>query len=125
MRAAGRFLMAIAVIHFLFGVGFGLGRILEIARDGAFNAVDSHPHRQLIFWFVVFAVPLYLLGLLVSWIGSQRERAPAWLGWSLLAFGLVGAFLMPVSGFWLVIAPAVLLLRRAARRVSSAAPEVV
>ncbi len=70
-RTAGRLLLAIGVIHFLFGIWFCRGPLLDIARDGFWNAVDTDRHRQLAFWFIAFAVPLYLLGLLLSWIGSR------------------------------------------------------
>jgi hypothetical protein len=51
-----------------------------------------------------------ILGALVRWAPARTGTLPAFLGWSLLAFGLFGAILMPVSGFWAVLPQAVLML---------------
>jgi len=38
-------------------------------------------------------------------------RPPPWLGWHVFALAVAGAALMPVSGFWLILAPGALLVR--------------
>ena len=61
---------------------------------------------------------LVLLGALVHWAQARTATLPAFLGWSLLAFGAAGAILVPVSGFWALLPPAGLTLavsRRPAR----------
>ncbi len=112
-RIAGRAIMAIAVIHLLFGLVVFRESLAGIAGGGFWNAVDSYPGRPLAFWFVVFAFPVFLAGLLIARMGGRDETPPAWLGWSILVFTLVLCVLMPVSGGWLMFVPAALLIRDA------------
>lgn len=83
-KLAGRLVMAIAVIHFLFGFWFGRTTLAAIARDGFWNAVDPDPRRQLVFWFVTFSIPFFFLGGLLAGMGPRGEAPPRWLGWSVL-----------------------------------------
>jgi hypothetical protein len=66
---------------------------------------------------VVFAFPLLFLGQLLAARPETPSRPTlALLGWELFAFALAGAVLMPVSGFWLFLLPAFILLSAARRR---------
>lgn len=123
-RTAGVLIMAIAVIHFLFGLFAYAGPLTRIARDGVWNAVDPYGDRQEAFWFLVFAVPLFFFGQMVSQSAARGQTVSPSLGWELLGLSLLGALLMPVSGFWLAIAPALLLLRHGAPGKRTAPPEV-
>lgn len=113
-RTAGRLLMAIAVIHALFGLWFGRGPLLGIARDGFLNAIDPFPDRQLVFWFLFASPMLWLLGQLVSWT-AERGAPPTFLGWGLLLLVVVCGAMMPASGFWLALAPAGMLVSASRR----------
>jgi len=114
-RAAGRLIMAIAGIHFLFGVWFGRAQLAAIVKDGFFNAIAPHAGRQLLFWFAAFAAPAFLAGFLLARMGARGEAAPRAVGWSVFAFAIVMNLLMPLSGGWLLLGPAVLLLLDARR----------
>jgi len=117
-EAAGWLLLAIAAVHAAFGMWVGRRALLAIARDGFVNAVDPHVDRTLVFWFLLMSPFLWLLGRFALWLASETRRPPVWLGRSLLALALIGAVLMPVSGFWLILPPAVWLwlAARAPRR---------
>lgn len=115
-RTAGRLIMAIAVLHFLFGIWFGLPHLAAIAREGFVNAVDGHPGRPFAFWFLAFAAPAFLAGHLIARVGARGETASRAVGWSVFVFALVMNLLMPLSGGWLLFGPAVLLLLDARRR---------
>lgn len=105
-------LMVISVIHFLFGVVFFWSRLETIVADGLWNAVDMHRETQLAFWFIVFAVPFFMLGQFVKEAECEGRPMPPWLLWELLAFTALTGFLMPVSGIWLLIFPMGVLFRR-------------
>jgi hypothetical protein len=111
---AGRLLIAIAALHFAFGLWFGRGPLREIVRDGLVDAVDPHRDRQLVFWFLIFSVPCVLLGQLLLFMERRALAPPRSLAFGLLGTAILGALLMPVSGFWLVLVPAALLLRATA-----------
>lgn len=64
-----------------------------------------------------FAVPLILLGLLVTRMARTGQEIPRHLGWSLGAWVLLCAWILEPSGFLLGLVPVTLLLL--ARRASS------
>ncbi|MFD7030145.1 DUF6463 family protein [Streptomyces sp. NPDC059917] len=71
-----------------------------------------------------FAVPLVLLGLLVSRMARTGQEVPRYLGWVVGAWVLVGAWILEPSGFPLGLVPAALLLlagRASARRAPAPA----
>lgn len=114
-RAAGRLLMAIGVIHTLFVVWMGRGPLLGVVQEGFFRALSPHHDRLEIFWSLCFGVMAFFLGQLISRSEAKGVRTPAVLGWELLALGLLGAVLMPVSGWWLVMVVGALILVDARR----------
>jgi Family of unknown function (DUF6463) len=66
------------------------------------------------------------LGGLIHWARAGTGRLPAFLGWSLLALGAAGVILMPVSGFWVVLPQAVMMIvvaRRESYRSTVSEPE--
>jgi len=117
-ETAGWLLMAVAALHAAFGMWIGRRALLAMARDGFVNAVDPHLDRTLVFWFLLMSPFLWIVGRFALWLASEGRRPPVWLGRSLLALALICAVLMPVSGFWLILPPAVWLwlAARAPRR---------
>ncbi|MFF5210559.1 DUF6463 family protein [Streptosporangium sp. NPDC000396] len=57
-----------------------------------------------------FAVPLILLGLLISHMARTGQKIPSYLGWALGVWVLVNAWILEPSGFPLGIIPVALLL---------------
>jgi hypothetical protein len=126
-RWVGRWLAGVGILHILFGVAAFADPLREIAADGFWNAVDAYPDRSLAFWFV-FAGPLIvLLGALVDRVEARAPvELPRFLGWTLLIFALLGGILMPLSGFWLFLPPALgVLLGRPTRTSTSRTVEPV
>src|SRR4030095_11151808 len=77
--------------------------------------------RQFVFWFLFGGLQMLALGHLLAWIERQlKRRAPSFIGWELLALSIAGLLVMPVSGFWLVLAVAIYTIVLARRsRVAS------
>ncbi|MEO3804207.1 DUF6463 family protein [Nonomuraea sp. B1E8] len=69
-----------------------------------------------------FVVVLVLLGLLVSRMGRQGQRVPAYVGWAMLGWVALAVFLIGPSGFLGGLIPAGLLIAASltARRPASA-----
>ena len=123
-RWRGGWLVAVAVIHTaLVGAVFA-PQFAALAREGVVNAVGTDAQGGLAVWCALFGLLLLVLGLTIH----ACERAcpgplPRVLGWSLLGLTAVGVVLMPASGFWLALPPAISLLRgRAAAPSAPAAP---
>jgi hypothetical protein len=112
MIKAGSVVSSIALLHCAVGVALAWQPLRAILADGAIGAVDPHLDRMAAFWFMFFGFLLLLLGeALRLWEGSAK--LPARVGYGLLALCGTGALIMPISGFWLGVVPAALILRRA------------
>lgn len=112
-RLCGPLLMATGVLDLMYVAAFHFRQLAAIAGDGFFGAVELDPSqldRETAFWHLTFGAMVVILGGLVHWAQSRTGTLPAFLGWSLLALGLSGAILVPVSGFWLVLPQAALIL---------------
>jgi hypothetical protein len=72
-------------------------------------------------WRVAFGSMAVILGGMIHWSQKRTGTLPAFLGRSLLAPGAVAVFLMPVSGFWVVLPQAVMMILVARRGASRAA----
>lgn len=123
-RWIGRWLIGVGVLHSLLGLFVFAAPLRQLIDSGWLNALGSRdPMRNLAFWFVFGGVFTVLVGYLIDWI----ERLPGAVvprpaGWTLLVTAVVGVFLAPLSGFWLVFPPAVGVLvqsRRAAQRAQA------
>ena len=104
--------MAVAVVHTIFAAVVFEPQLREIARRGVFNSVGTDPMAGAVAWFVLFGGVFALLGWAILRI--ERSAAPdpvslRGLGVGLLALTLLGIALMPASGFWLVLPPALAL----------------
>jgi hypothetical protein len=111
----GRALVVTGVGHGLLGLVLFREPLAAIVRDGIANAIGLGQYdREAAFWFMLFSPACVLLGQLVDHAIEHRDR---WLfsvvGWNLVAIGGVGAFIMPVSGFWILLALAPLVFKAA------------
>jgi hypothetical protein len=122
----GRTIVAIGALHEAVGLAGGLGVIpmpgvgrrsvvREIVDGGVIGAIEPDPVRQTFFWYFFFGLALLMLGGLLDRWEARGEPLPAALGWQILALALAGGFLIPASGFWLAVPPALWVLRQARR----------
>lgn len=72
---------------------------------------DVHEHyaRECCFWFQFAGVMMIVQGCYIR-SANQSKAPPKWFGMTLSAIGIVGATLMPISGFWLILAQGIRLL---------------
>ena len=111
-RLSGPLLMATGVLDLLYVLVFHSRQLAAIAQDGFFDAVELNPaqfDQETAFWHMMFGLMFVVLGALVHWAQARTGTLPAFLGWSVLALGMAGVILMPLSGFWLLLPQAVLI----------------
>ncbi len=108
----GPWLVAVAAVHTVFAAIVFLPQWQDIVQRGVFDSVGSDPMRGAVAWFGLFGAALALLG----WAIALLERSPTHasaalrpLGMGVLALTLLGIALMPASGFWLALPPALAL----------------
>lgn len=124
-RRTGFLLMVTGIGHFFVGLALFHEPLAAIAREGILNTIPPRLMdggvrldfgREAAFWFVLYSPLLYLQGQVANRAIARGDAALLRiLGWNLLVTGAVGAAVMPVSGFWFVIALAALGFRDARR----------
>jgi len=97
----GPLMIATGVVHTIFGVAVGWAALADIWRDGVLNAVEPHRDRESWFWFLVTGWSWMMVGAFANGLERRGEGLPPWFAWNLLALGIVGVILIPVSGLWL------------------------
>jgi hypothetical protein len=107
----GNLLITIAVLHQVVGVVFYGVILVEILQAGVINSVVApYWDRDATFWFFMSGGLLFMIGLFARWSYQHVGQYPAFLGWGLLVISAIGVVMMPISGFWLVIVVALLMI---------------
>jgi len=110
-KYSGIFLVATGIIHTLVGLALGKEVYLEIIRDGLINAVSQDYAREFAFWFLICGIFIILFGqVLHYYIKREQKPAPLSLGYSLLILTVFGCIAEPVSGFWLFLPQALIII---------------
>jgi hypothetical protein len=111
-RWIGRSIVAIGLLHTVFGL-IAFRDILAVwLREGIMNTVNGQPDREMAFWFIFCGFFMLIFGALIDCCESKGVELPLVLGWGLLTISLIGVMFMPVSGFWLFIIPSIGAIRR-------------
>jgi fumarate reductase subunit C len=107
--------MAVSVIHFVFGLLVFRHQLAQIAQMGWLGGVARDPTLAAVTWFMLFSAPLVAAGITTNALERQGAALPRALAWWLLGTAALGVALMPASGFYLVLPPALAILIRARR----------
>ena len=116
--AAGGLLIFTGVGHLLLSTRGTFSYWRSIVAAGWFGAVVLEPQGErerdhsLGFWSTAgsFGFPLILIGGLVIWLAADGREPPVWLGWAVLAYGVLTTSVATRGGFWPVGASGLLLL---------------
>jgi len=128
-RALGPLLIATGIGHFLVGIALFHEPLAAMLHDGLLNTISGkietrteawlpivHPHydREAAFWFLILSPVLVLLARISRHAAAHRDGPLiTTIGRYLMGLGLVGVAVMPVSGFWVLLALGLLALRTA------------
>ena len=106
MAWIGKWLFAVGVIHLSFGLVFMHDTLGLLWAEGLWNTVNGQPPREAVFWFLCTGIMMLIVGVLVYQVERQRLAIPLFVTWSFVVLTVIGVFVMPISGIWLLI-PAV------------------
>jgi len=104
--------MGIGVIHTLMGLVFMRSTLWVLWNERLLNTVNGQPPREATFWFLYAGFLLILLGSLIHRLERNSMAIPPPFVWCLLALTVIGVAVMPISGLWLLVVPAVGLMVR-------------
>jgi hypothetical protein len=120
-KIAGYILIVAGTGHLLLAIIGTLNATPErwttIFRTGFWNSIappwiNEDIPLKFTFWTQPgsFAIPLSILGCFIVWNAVKRQALPSFLGWLVLVYALIICIMAPVSGFWLVLLAAILLI---------------
>ena len=107
MAWIGKWLFGVGVIHLSFGLVFMHDTLALLWSEGLWNTVNGQPPREAVFWFLCAGIMLLIVGALVNQAEREALTIPRFVTWSFTALTIVGVIVMPISGIWLMIPPAV------------------
>lgn len=111
---SGNLLIATGLIHNLLGLVMGRETLVQIIDSGFINSINTQMDRNALFWFLFSGIMMMILGKLMQDFLSENSRPlPASLGYYLLAITIIGCIMMPLSGFWIVLPQAILIITAA------------
>ncbi|MBW7475155.1 hypothetical protein K0T92_10385 [Paenibacillus oenotherae] len=93
-----------AYIHSALGIVLTWDILRLIGSDGIVNTIIGQHDREAAFWFLFGGAMMWLLARFMRWtMVRQHLPLPVSLGWHLIVLSVIGAIIMPISGFWLVL----------------------
>ena len=110
-QLSGILLLATGILHTIVAIMLGGEYLLAIIQKGLWNGIDGNIGHGFAVWFLVCGILCMFLGLMVhAYIKRVGESAPLWLGYGLLIMSVAGCIVDPVSGFWLFIPQALIII---------------
>lgn len=110
-KYSGLFLIITGILHTIIAFILHWKTYWAIINDGLVNAIGREYHRAFPFWFLVCGVLIILFGqTLYCYQKREQKPAPLFLGYSMLIFAVIGCIMNPVSGFWIFIPQALIII---------------
>jgi hypothetical protein len=116
-KYSGIFLMATGILHTVVGIVLCRDYLWKIIKKGLFNALwisweaGFDTSLNFAFWFIVCGIIIIILGqTLHYYIKKERKPAPAFLAYWFLGLSIIGCIIIPVSGLWLFIPQALIII---------------
>ena len=108
----GYFIIVIASTHtaFVFITPQLRTPLFTVFKAGFFNKVDPHIDRYGAVFFLLMGFWWFLIGFLLIWMHEQVGFIPNFVGWFLLILNLFTVAMIPKSGFWSFLVPAIYIL---------------
>ncbi|KAA1429218.1 DUF6463 family protein [Nocardioides antri] len=116
---ASGLLVLLGVGHVVVSVLVDHARVADWLGDGLWATVPLVPEQTVdeqatvaAFWGGVgsFAVPLVLLGLLVRHLAARGVPVPAWVGWGVAGWCVLGGVMLVPSPFFVGVVPGLLIV---------------
>jgi hypothetical protein len=116
-KYSGILLVATGILHTVVGIVLCRNYLWIIIKNRLFNTLwisreegfDSN--LSFAFWFLICGIVIIILGqTLHYYIKKEQKPAPAFLAYWLLGLSVLGCIIIPVSGLWLFIPQALIII---------------
>ena len=105
----GIWIIAVAVLHSVFALASFSTEYQKILALGIVDSVHS-AESAAVTWFFLFGILMLALGFMVYTLEQGAIVIPKSAALTLLILTILGAALMPISGFWLLFPPVLAML---------------
>lgn len=110
-KYSGTFLVITGIIHTIYALLLEKEEFADMIKDGFINSTGDNYNRAFALWFLVCGIILVLWGqTLQYYIQKEHKPAPLFLGYCILVFTVVGCIAEPISGFWLFLPQALIII---------------
>ena len=110
-KYSGILLVATGILHTIVAIALGKEAFSEVIRDGIINVISQNYTRAFAFWFLICGIFVILFGqVLHYYIKREQKPAPLFLGYSMLVLTIFGCIVVPISGFWLFLPQALIII---------------
>jgi len=112
MAWIGKWIFSVGVIHSLFGFLFMRSTLVVLWSEGVLNTVNGQPPREAVFWFLYTGFLFLIVGVLIDHVERRSLAMPRFLPSGFAVLTVIGIFVMPISGLWLLVPPTAGMLLR-------------
>lgn len=110
-RWIGRTIVGISILHTTFAFVVFWKPIQEMIAAGLIASVGEDPMRGAVTWFFFAGLFMALTGLAIDLLEKNSARSALKVpGIFLLLTTLLGIMMMPASGFWFLLVPAIAMI---------------
>lgn len=105
----GVWIVVVSILHTIFALLSVGGVYKKMLSDGLIGSVNNL-ESGLAAWFFLFGILMFVLGLMIYFYEKQALQIPKSIAFTLLGLTVLGAAIMPASGFWLLFPPVLAML---------------
>jgi len=110
-KYSGILLIATGILHTIVAIAMGIDVYAGMIKDSLFNSVKEDPMKGFALWFFVCGLLVILLGYIThDYIKKTQKPVPSAFGYSILLLSILGCIVEPISGFWLFIPQALIII---------------
>lgn len=118
-KFSGHLLIGTGILHNTIGLFIGWDVLKAIFESGVVNSINNEMDRNAVFWFLFSGFMMMLFGQLITdYIKENTKPISKSLGVYLLLLTVIGCIMMPVSGFWLVLPQALIIIFASRPKIS-------
>ncbi len=108
----GNWIIGTAILHTVFAIVVFPNVWMELINGGIFNTVGEDTQRAAVMFFFLWGLLYFVLGFTIKALENQNIVLPKVLGFGLLINAVIAVIFLPESGYWLLIPPAIMILRQ-------------
>lgn len=110
-KYSGTYLTITGVLHTIVALAINWSIYKTIISNGLVNSIGNDFTKAFALWFLICGLLLIFWGqTLQYYLKKEQQPAPLFLGYAILILSIIGCIIEPVSGFWLFLPQALIII---------------